>query len=72
MFTILRLKKHTLCQEYLFMYFVFFLFLDDLTKEQKDFFINYYCTLSKLGLPDAKKTDLGLPVSDLFSPNSRG
>ncbi|RXG70491.1 Serine/threonine-protein phosphatase 4 regulatory subunit 4, partial [Armadillidium vulgare] len=45
---------------------------DDLTKEQKDFFINYYCTLSKLGLPDAKKTDLGLPMPDLVAEVKNG
>ncbi|CAL4097287.1 unnamed protein product, partial [Meganyctiphanes norvegica] len=34
---------------------------DDLTEEQKSWFLNFYCTLSKLGLPDSKKTELPMP-----------
>ncbi|KAG7159415.1 Serine/threonine-protein phosphatase 4 regulatory subunit 4-like, partial [Homarus americanus] len=34
---------------------------DELTEEQKSWFLNFYCTLAKLGLPDSKKTELPMP-----------
>ncbi|XP_050713956.1 serine/threonine-protein phosphatase 4 regulatory subunit 4-like [Eriocheir sinensis] len=34
---------------------------DELTEEQKSWFLNFYCTLAKLGLPDCKKTELPMP-----------
>ncbi|XP_071540603.1 uncharacterized protein [Panulirus ornatus] len=34
---------------------------DELTEDQKSWFLNFYCTLAKLGLPDAKKTELPMP-----------
>nr|XP_045601306.1 serine/threonine-protein phosphatase 4 regulatory subunit 4-like isoform X1 [Procambarus clarkii] len=34
---------------------------DELTEDQKNWFLNFYCTLAKLGLPDSKKTELPMP-----------
>ncbi|KAK7070393.1 Serine/threonine-protein phosphatase 4 regulatory subunit 4 [Halocaridina rubra] len=34
---------------------------DELNEEQKNWFLNFYCTLAKLGLPDSKKTELPMP-----------
>lgn len=34
---------------------------DELNEEQKTWFLNFYCTLAKLGLPDSKKTELPMP-----------
>lgn len=34
---------------------------DDLTEDQKSWFLNFYCTLAKLGLPDSKKNEPPMP-----------
>ncbi|KAK4302712.1 hypothetical protein Pmani_025211 [Petrolisthes manimaculis] len=34
---------------------------DELTEDQKTWFVDFYCTLAKLGLPDSKKTELPMP-----------
>ncbi|XP_076036119.1 uncharacterized protein LOC143022060 isoform X2 [Oratosquilla oratoria] len=34
---------------------------DDFTEEQKQWFLNFYCTTAKMGLPDGKKSELPMP-----------